>query len=387
MSSNVRVRFAPSPTGLLHIGGVRTALFNYLFARQRQGKFVLRIDDTDRERSRPDFEQNIFAGLKWLGLGFDEIYHQSERTNLYRSKLEQLLAADRAYSDNGVIRFRNPKKRVAFQDLIRGEISFDTAELEDFIIAKDLNMPLYHFASVVDDADLKITQVIRGEDHISNTPRQILITEALGASSPEYAHIPLILAPDRSKLSKRHGAVSVTDYQKQGYLPEAIINFLATLGWSPQAQKLEQEIFSLAELVKYFDLTKVQKSGAIFNLKKLDWFNREYLKKLPEAERLEKMKGEWDFFKQQPKDIDKALLKTTGHLPEVMKLLGTVPEDDFTAERIKSAIWSFATEKGRENVLWPLRVALTGLAKSPDPFIVAAVLGKTETLARIKAVI
>ena len=335
MSSSVRVRFAPSPTGPLHIGGARTALFNYLFARQNNGVFILRIDDTDTARSKPEFEENILAGLDWLGLKHDEIYHQfsPDRKKLYRAKLEELIKQDKAYVSpeeikkegdrSEVIRLRNSGERVTWQDLIKDEISFDTADLQDFVIAKSLDEPVYHFASVVDDMDLQITHVIRGEDHISNTPRQILIAQALGASLPVYAHIPLILATDRSKLSKRHGATSVFDFKKLGYLPEAVINFIATLGWSPQAQKLEQEIFSLEELVKYFDLTKVQKSGAIFNLEKLNWFNKEYLKKLPESEQLEKIKLEHEFFTKKPENIAPELLKNTEHLPQEIKLLET----------------------------------------------------------------
>lgn len=399
-SQTVRVRFAPSPTGPLHIGGARTALFNYLFAKQNSGKFILRIDDTDTARSKPEFEENILAGLDWLGLKHDEIYHQSspDRKRLYRTKLEELIAQDKAYISqeeikkegdrSEVIRLRNSGQKVTWQDLIKDEISFDTAELGDFVIAKSLDEPVYHFASVVDDMDLQITHVIRGEDHISNTPRQILIARALGAELPTYAHIPLILATDRSKLSKRHGATSVFDFKKLGYLPEAVINFIATLGWSPQAQKLEQEIFSLEELIKYFDLTKIQKSGAIFNLEKLNWFNKEYLKKLPESEQLEKIKQEHEFFATKPENIAPELLKNTEHLPAVIKILETILESDFAdPEKIKSAIWDFASEKGRGEVLWPMRVALTGQAKSPDPFTVAAILGKTESLERLRRVI
>lgn len=357
----------------------------------------MRIDDTDQVRSRSEFKEDILAGLNWLNLKHDEIYHQSEpaRKKLYRAKLEKLIAQDKAYvspEETGerseVIRLRNAGGEVCWPDLIKSKITFDTTELGDFVIAKSFDEPVYHFASVVDDINLQITHVIRGEDHISNTPRQILIARALDAALPIYAHIPLILAPDRSKLSKRHGATSVFDFKKMGYLPEAIINFIATLGWSPQAQKLEQEFFTLEELIKYFDLTKVQKSGAIFNLEKLNWFNKEYLKKLPESERLAKIKSEHEFFARKPENIAPELLKNTAFLPEVIRLLENIPEADFSSvEKIKNAIWDFATEKGRSEVLWPMRVALTGQAKSPDPFTVAAILGKSESLERLRRVI
>lgn len=397
MKSEVRVRFAPSPTGPFHLGGARTALFNYLFAKQRGGTFILRFDDTDRERSRPEFEENIRQGLDWLGLKGDEVYRQSERTRLYRQKLEQLIKENKAYISREtpqkagereeVIRLRQTGKKVSWTDLIKGEVSFDTAELGDFVIARDLDSPVYHFASVVDDIALNISHIIRGEDHLSNTPRQMLIAEALVAAPPQYAHIPLILAPDRSKLSKRHGATALTEYAAQGYLPAALVNFLATLGWSPQAAGLNEELLSLNELIKYFKLEQVQRSNAIFNLDKLNWFNKEYVKKLPEAERLERLKKEWPFFNIRPGKIDPSLLKTTEHLPVVLEKLGALPEADFTVEKIKNALWNFATEQGRDKVLWPLRVALTGRERSPDPFTVAAVLGKEETLARIRAVL
>jgi glutamyl/glutaminyl-tRNA synthetase len=292
-SKTPRVRFAPSPTGTLHTGGVRTALFNYLFAKQKGGQFILRIDDTDKIRSTKEFEQDILSGLKWIGLDYDEIYYQSQRAELYKKNLRKLLDENKVYVSKEeikkegdlpeVIRFRNPNKKVKFTDLIKGEIEFDTTDLGDFVVAKDLTTPLYHFASIVDDADLQITHVIRGEDHISNTPRQILMWEALGAPVPEFAHLPLILAPDRSKLSKRKHAdiASLNKFIEHGYLPEAIINFVALLGWNPGT---EQELFTLPELVTTFDIKKVQKSSAVFNLDKLNWFNREYFKKMSDQE-------------------------------------------------------------------------------------------------------
>lgn len=422
---SVVVRFAPSPTGLLHVGSARTALFNYLFAKQNGGQIFLRIEDTDRERSKPEFEQNILESLNWLGLKFDnsEPIRQSERTAIYCEALEKLISngtayvskevVDETHKRGEVIRLRNSGQKVTFTDLIRGEISFDTTELGDFVIAKSLDEPLYHFAVVVDDWQMEVTNIIRGEDHISNTPRQILIQEALGASRPVYAHIPLILAPDRSKLSKRHGAISVAEYREQGFLPEALINYLALLGWNSGT---DQEIFSLVELVKQFSLDKVQKGGAIFNLEKLKWLNREYLKLAGDSiweniftadwppdlrakiipiicERAATLaegrsliaSGEYDYFRLAP-IVDRTLLKTPETLAKTIILLDTLSETDFTATQIKTVLWPYAEEAGRGAVLWPLRMALTGKERSPDPFTVASILGKKETLSRLRRI-
>ena len=272
----VIVRMAPSPTGKFHVGSARTALYNFLFARKNDGKFILRIEDTDKERSKKEFENDILEGLEWLGLKYDELYRQSERGEVYKSYVEKMLSQDLVYeSDDKVIRFRNPNKKIKFNDLIRGEIEFDTTELNDFVIAKSVDEPLYHLAVVIDDFESGITHVIRGEDHISNTPRQILIQDAIGAPRPLYAHLPLILAQDRSKLSKRkHGeSVSLDYYREKGYSPAAVINYLALLGWNPGT---EQEIFTLEELIKVFDLSRVHKGGAIFDEKKLAWVSRKH---------------------------------------------------------------------------------------------------------------
>jgi glutamyl-tRNA synthetase len=423
---NVIARFAPSPTGYLHVGGARTMLFNYLFAKQHGGKTLLRIEDTDKERSTKAYEQNILEGLAWLGIPFDgEPVRQSERTEIYKKYLRQMIDSGAAYiskeepKEEGdraeVIRFKNPNKKVTFTDLIRGEITFDTTELKDFVIAKSLEEPLYHLAVIIDDFEMNITHVIRGEDHISNTPRQILLQEAIGAPRPVYAHLPLILATDRSKLSKRkHGeSVSLPYYKDHGYLPEAMINFLALLGWNPGT---EQEIFSLEELVKTFDISKVQKSGAVFNVEKLNWLNKEYIKNLPKdflskkiaeifanvaGETLTKIEplildrvttlgdietiktsGELSFFFEKP-SYEQSLLKTPEFLAQTNEKIAAIPENSFTADDIKNALWDFATEQGRGKVLWPLRIALTGREKSPDPFTVAAILGKKETIDRI----
>lgn len=433
------VRFAPSPTGFLHLGGVRTALFNYLFARQNKGKFILRIEDTDKERSKKEYEEDIVSGLKWLGFDSDEFYRQSEREDIYKKYLKKLLDDGKAYiskesetAETGkraeVIRFKNPNKKISFSDMIRGEIEFDTTELKDFVIAKSLEEPLYHLAVVVDDFEMGITHIIRGEDHISNTPRQILIQEAIGAPKPYYAHIPLILDKDRAKLSKRkHGeTVSLSYYIKRGYLPQAFLNFLALLGWNPGTA---QEIFMLDELIRQFNIKKIQKGGAVFNEEKLKWVNKEHIKLLPpekiaseiynivktfydtDAEYVRKLSpmildrissfgdisviieaGELDFFFKKPNyekdslkwkgDSDIATTKT--HLEYALTALGEITEEQFTFDNIKNILFIYAEQKGKGSVLWPVRFALSGREKSPDPFTIMAALGKKETMERIK---
>ncbi|MCK5285973.1 MAG: glutamate--tRNA ligase [Candidatus Pacebacteria bacterium] len=437
--NNVITRLPPSPTGLLHIGTTRTALFNYLFTKQNNGKMLFRLEDTDRERSKEEFEKNIIEGLKWLGLDYDgEISRQSEKTELYEKYLEKMIKDGFAYEaeenkdgDKKVIRFKNPNKEIIFQDLVRGEIKFDTTELGDFVIAKSLSDPLYHLAVVVDDFESEVSHVIRGEDGISNTPRQILIQEAIGAKRPIYAHLPLILAPDKSKMSKRFGAISIDEYKEKGYLQEAIINYLALLGWSPED---EQEIFSLEELIEKFDIKKVHKSGAVFNIEKLNWINKEYIKLMTEAdfkikvleflpkefgnkikendklfnkilpiikERIEKFEdviimleeGDLDYYFEQPEyelekifwkdENDLNLLKT--RIEKSIQLIESVKE--FSAEKIKESIWDYASEKGRGSILWPIRYALSGKDKSPDPFLLSEVLGQEETIKRLTYVI
>lgn len=320
----VRVRIAPAPTGFLHIGTSRAALFNYLFAKKNNGDFVLRIEDTDLERSKLEFEKNIIESLEWLGLKWDEFYRQSERKEIYEKYLKKLLEKDKAYycfcsqeeleaqkqyqlsvgqsphyagkcrsltkkeieeklakEKPFVVRLKIPTsiKKIIFEDLIRGKIEFETKLMGDFIISKGLKEPLYNLTAVIDDYEMKISHVIRGEDHISNTPKQILIQKALSFSSPKYAHLPLILGPDRSKLSKRHGATSMTDYRMKGYLPETLINFMAFLGWNPGT---EREIFALPSLIKEFSLENIQKGGAIFNIKRLDYLNGFYIRQKSE---------------------------------------------------------------------------------------------------------
>lgn len=283
-------RFAPSPTGPMHVGSARTALMSYLYAKQHNGRFILRIEDTDRERSKPEYEKDIRDGLQWLDIHADEEYRQSDRTAVYKRYLADLIKKDAAYvsrepkregsGEIDVVRFRNPNKRVGWKDLIRGEVSFDTTELKDFVIAKSIEEPLFHLAVVIDDFESNVSHVIRGEDHISNTPRQILIQEAIGAPTPEYAHLPLILAADRSKLSKRKHAesASLAHYRALGIRPEAMVNFLALLGWHPSKSDAS-EVLSFADLVEQFDLQRVQKGGAVLDVNKLNWLNREYQKR------------------------------------------------------------------------------------------------------------
>jgi glutamyl-tRNA synthetase len=442
-SSRKRVvtRMAPSPTGHLHIGTARTALFNYLYAKRHGGVFILRIEDTDKERSKKEYEDEIIEGLHWLEITWDALYRQSERSAIYRGYLEKAIANGTAYiskeeskSKPGesaeVVRLKNPNTAITFIDEIRGEITFDTTELGDFVIARSLDDALYHFTVVVDDHEMEVTHVIRGEDHISNTPRQILIQQAIGAEQPVYAHLPLILAPDRSKLSKRHGSVMLREYEKQGFLKEAINNYLALLGWNSGT---DQEIYSLEELTRIFNIGGIQKGGAIFNVEKLKWFNKEYLKKLPEEiffkyasarlpqevknlpqysegrfaklipvirERVstgaeisnEFLKGEYDFAFEAPHvnphmikwKADSTPRESLPRLQKVAEMLARLPEES-GIEEIRNFIWPYAEEVGRGEVLWPLRVSLSGKEKSPDPFTIIHIIGSGEAYKRIIA--
>lgn len=283
MSSTVKVRFAPSPTGFLHIGSARTALFNYLFARHEGGKFYLRIEDTDKERSKQEFLDEILSSLKWLGMDWDgELVYQSKRTDKYMKIAEELIAKGMAYREDQAIRFRVPKEgKVGFEDLLHGRIEFDLNQhgslAEDLVIFKSDGSPTYNFAVVCDDAEMGITHVIRGDDHIMNTPKQVPIYDALGYKKPIFCHIPLILGEDRSRMSKRHGATSIREYLEAGFMPEAIINYLSLLGWSPGNN---QEIIDKDELIKKFDLDRVLKTGAVFGRDKLEWVNAQYVRKL-----------------------------------------------------------------------------------------------------------
>src|SRR3989344_1416272 len=423
----VVTRFPPSPTGYFHIGSARTALFNYLFTAHHGGVMYLRFEDTDKMRSKKEYEDDIISGLEWLGIPYTkaEPLRQTERLDAYRASPHALSEKGAAYeaeeAENGkgkVVRFKNPNTRVAFSDLIRGDVVFDTTELKDFIIARNLDDPLYHMAVVADDHDTGVTHIIRGEDHISNTQRQILILEALGFERPIYAHIPLILAPDRSKLSKRHGAVSVNEYRTEGYLPEALVNYLALLGWNPGGEK---EIYTLEELVRIFSFSHVQKGAAIFSIEKLRWFNHEHIRRLSDAEfrrqltqwvkndidpRLvpllkersrtvkeaadEMQTGEFAFIDTVAYDANLLLnnnrldLQTTKkHLEKIKELMTNMSTDRSDPESIRSWFMPYADAEGRGNVLWPIRVELSGKEKSPDPFTIIWLLGNEKALQRI----
>lgn len=440
-SMDVRVRIAPSPTGYFHFGLARTALYNYLFAKKHGGAMVLRLEDTDKERSKKEYEDDLYECFEWLGITFDEKYVQSQHVERHKELLKKLVDEDKAYiskeeAKDGsgriveVVRLRNPGRTITFTDVIRGDITFDTTELKDFVLARSIDDPLYHFAVVADDGDARITHVIRGEDHISNTPRQILIQEALGLPRPVYAHLPLILAPDRTKMSKRKHQTALREFRKQGYLPEALINFTALLGWSEG--RGGKEIYNLDELIAAFSLEGIHKAGAVFDVEKLRWFNRHYLLQRSEGEFMKEVlaimqveleergiawdntkaaaivpvvrerismyddvrmlakEGEFDFFFAPP-SLDAAKIvekKSTAasakeHLAFAETALSAL--NDFTADSVKAALWDYASEKGRGAVLWPLRFSLSGREKSPDPFVIASVIGKEETLARIAA--
>lgn len=433
MTQKIITRFAPSPTGLLHGGNYRTALFAYIFARQNGGKFLLRIEDTDRERSKKEYEENILESLKWLGISYDGFSRQSENVGRHKEMLQKLIDGGAAYISReekegvtkDIVRFKNPGGKVTFTDMIRGEITIDVTDLGDFVIAKNINEPLFHLAVVVDDMDMGVTHIVRGEDHIPNTPRHLLLYRAFGAPEPVYAHLPMVLAPDRSKLSKRKGALPITEYRDRGFLPEAVVNFLALIGWNPGT---EQEIFSIDELIKTFSFSHVQKAGAMFNEEKLRWFNREYLKKNSEkiaseiarvsgktpsdaivktlvpivAERIDTLKdistlwdsGDLSLFFVAPKVPAEMLLwKGTQTKDDAKTFLAAVSvllsgaKDTLSAEEAKALLWAYAEEKGRGQVLWPLRVALSGKEKSPDPFTLISILGTKESVARVQSAI
>src|SRR6059058_4224046 len=276
----MRVRFAPSPTGALHIGGARTALYNWLLARQSRGAFVLRIEDTDRERSTPENVEQIHEALRWLELDWDEgPYSQAERRPRHSEGIERLVAEGHAYLDEGATRLRVPDEGASVvEDVLRGEVVFEHAAIDDFVIARSDGSPLYNLAVAVDDRDMAITHVVRGADHLSNTPRQILILRALGADPPVYAHLPLLHGPDGKKLSKRHGAASVQELRDSGYLPAAVRNYLALLGWGYDESTT---FFSTGELIDLFSLERVSKNPAVFDEQKLRWMNGRYLRELP----------------------------------------------------------------------------------------------------------
>ena len=501
MSTPIRTRYLPSPTGPFHVGGARTALFNYLYAKKHGGKFILRIEDTDLKRSKPEYEKDILESLSWLGIEWDEgptlansyetrshkekggfgPYRQSERAQLpessYKKYLQKLLKEGKAFycfhsgkelkeerdtllnakklpihiceyrsltlaeqetlkdtTSEYIIRFKTPlEQTISFKDEIRGELSFASDLIGDFSIARKDFWPLYNFAVVADDEEMKITHVIRGEDHIPNTPKQILLIEALGFRVPIYAHIPLILGQDRSKMSKRHGDTSVNEYRAQGYLPEAIFNFIALLGWNPGAGD-NREILSKEELIREFSLAHVQKSGAIFDVQKLDWMNGEYIRaksvaelarlckpyleeflassvspqhsnilenvgmsdalirddyfekivmlEQPRLKKLSEIGERAEYFFRKP-EYDRELLRWKNMADEELTKSLTFSKDIIESRitnhesrlEVEKTFFDAIGKSDKGKILWPLRVALTGKKASPGPFEIIEIMG------------
>ena len=457
MHSQVRTRFSPSPTGSLHLGGAHTALFNWLIARHQKGVFILRVEDTDRERSREEYVTEILDALTWLGLTWDEgPLFQSSRLPIYQEYIDKLLALGAAYycdcppaeldarrkaalargdkpkydghcrerglkkGPDRAVRFKGPLTGVThWDDLIKGPIAFDHQELDDLVLARADGIPTYNFAVVVDDITMGITHVIRGDDHVPNTPRQLLIYQALGAPPPRFAHMPLMLGPDRAKLSKRHGALSILAYRDMGFLPQALVNYLARLGWSHG----DQEIFSTDELIRYFSLEQVTKSAGVFDLDKLLWLNSHYIKETPDAElaralvpflsqsgishpdldyvakvvptlkprakTLVEMAEAARFYFLDPRPYEEkgaAKFLTPEAAPlldEIARRLKALPDPDESA--LSQLFQDLVNETGLKmgQLAQPVRVALTGKTASPGLFEVIAILGKEEARRRI----
>jgi glutamyl-tRNA synthetase len=469
--STPRVRFAPSPTGYLHVGGARTALFNWLFARHTGGTLILRIEDTDFERSSEEMVGGILEGMTWLGLDWDEgPFFQSKRLDLYKTAAERLIAAGSAYpcfctkeelehrraeataagrppmydrrcrkltpeevatnksaGKPAAIRFAVPEGGVtSFDDAVFGRIEFANSEIEDFVLLRSDGIPTYHLSVVADDMDMRLTHIIRGADHISNTPKQVLQYLALGAPLPIFAHVPLILGPDKTRLSKRHGATSVISYKEMGIVPEAFRNFLALLGWTPQNAEKDRELFSSDELIQLFSLEGISKSNAVFDNDKLAWFNTEYIRKDSAEELLPLIEEEWAKASFEPERPTEELLATIDLLkPRARNLKDfagafkayfsddfefdtaavtkffkdeTLPlllaelairyeaAEDFTEASTEEVLRKFAEEKGiKAGVLINgSRVALTGQGVAPSLFAVMAALGKERVVARLK---
>jgi glutamyl-tRNA synthetase len=463
LTENVRLRFAPSPTGYLHVGGARTALYNFLYARKLKGVFVLRIEDTDVQRSSEEMTQVILNSLDWLKLHWDEgPYFQSQRLHLYQQAALRLVEKGKAYRcfckpedlnarrDAGMkatgawkyerlclnlsseevqtklsagepyaIRFIVPAGRTEFKDLIHGEISLDHASIDDFVLLRSDQHPTYHLSVVVDDVDMKITHVIRGDDHISNTPKQILLYEAFEAKAPAFGHLPLILGPDKKRLSKRHGSVAVEEYRNQGILPETLVNFLALLGWNPGD---DREIFSLEELIQEFDLSRAGGSNAVFDHKKLQWMNGKYLSSSSLQRMIEAVEPflpdrAWMEDPDYPQRLD--LMRTRAvTLVELAQMLEVFYNDDFAYDpkglekarkeaslknfleeftqrlealnqwqivEIESALRTYTEQKGIKAavLIHPLRLAVSGKTSGPGLFELLHVMGKQQTIRRL----
>jgi glutamyl-tRNA synthetase len=409
----MRVRFAPSPTGVLHIGGARTALYNWLLARGSGGEFVLRIEDTDRERSTPENVELILDALRWLELDWDEGPHsQWERRDNHQAAVQQLLESGHAYEDEGAVRFRVPEEgEITFHDVVLGDVTNPYSAIKDFVIQRSDGSPLYNLAVAVDDRDMGITHVVRGQDHVSNTPRQLMMLQALGAEPPLYAHIPLLHGPDGKKLSKRHGAASVQEVRDQGYLPEAVRNYIALLGWGYDESTT---FMTTPELVERFALERVSKNPAVFDEQKLRWMNGRYMRELPVEDlhrRLEefygreipravveisreKMQTLADFWPlagslvEGPRDFEEKAWTQWGPSTDwqrVLDLLESVPEP-FDVERVEETLRGHVEELGvkPKEVYQPIRVALTGTTVSPGIFESLAALGREESLSRVQ---
>ena len=410
-TDSIRLRFAPSPTGQLHIGGARTALYNWLLARKHGGTMVLRIEDTDRERSTDENVDQILDALRWLELDWDEgPLSQAERAPRHREEIDRLLADGHAYEDEGAVRLRVPEGETVVTDVIRGDVRFPNDSIKDFVIARSDGSALYNLAVAVDDLDMGITHVIRGEDHLSNTPRQAMILAAMGVDPPIYAHLPLLHGPDGKKLSKRHGAASVQELREAGYLPEAVRNYIALLGWGLDA---ETTFLTTEQLVEGFSLERVSKNPAVFDEQKLRWMNGRYLRELETAElarRLESMLGRhglepaaavaqekmqtladfWPLagFLVEPQPIDekaweKVMRDGAGErLSAVRDELAAL--EAFDQESVEAALRGLVDRLGvkAKDVFQPLRVAIAGSTISPGIFESVVALGRDETLAR-----
>jgi glutamyl-tRNA synthetase len=419
------------------VGGARTALFNWLYARRHGGVFVLRVEDTDLERSSEEMVNGILDAMRWLGLGWDEgpevggphaPYFQSQRLEKYRAAAERLLSTDWAVRDEGAIRFNVPAGKTAFTDLVHGPIEFDNEHIEPFVILRSDGHPTYHLSVVVDDIDMAITHVVRGDDHISNTPKQVLLYQSLGAATPQFAHVPLIMGPDKKRLSKRHGATSVMEYARQGYIPEGLTNFLALLGWSPGST--DEELFSVAELAGRFTLEGISGGNAVFSTEKLDWFNHQHLLRLTDADlvrRLEPMLkagGLWrptletseapwlrkvlrllrprakkltEYvdglrpFLQAPPEYDQEAvskhLSAAGLGDHVKALLAALQTTPFDEASLEQALRQLADQRGIKAgvLIHATRIAMTGRMVSPGLFEMLVLLGRERVVARLQA--
>jgi glutamyl-tRNA synthetase len=442
MTSGVRVRFAPSPTGYLHVGGARTALFNWLFARRNDGILILRIEDTDVERSSVEMTQGILDAMTWLGLDWNEgPLYQSRRNHLYKSAVDRLLEAGLAYccvceagshsiecrernlrnAEGAAVRFRVPAGTVGFQDAVYGEISIESDTIEDFVLLRTDGQPTYHISVVVDDIEMQISHVIRGADHISNTPKQILLYKALGCPAPVFAHVPLILGPDKTRLSKRHGATSVMSYQEAGIVPEAFRNFLSLLGWSPGT---DQEMFDTEELIAAFSLEGVSKTNAVFNNDKLEWFNAQYIAKLSHERLMGYLKPEFakaglwrdtyettesawfrhllellrprsrtllDFVRQARiyagDDVQYEAKIDPSMIPHLQTLANRLEAlSEYSLATTEAATRGLAIESGIKAgaLMSAARIALTGQTASPGMFDVMVLIGQKRTVERLR---